>query len=385
MVRTKDVVMNLRFKEDKDVNILRLLDGDNQLISLNKNIEDEDEDEDENILHFGGELNGYYELDIQPDIFDSDSILTEEHSLHILNFYPSTIPEKLHFTTSNTIDIESYIEVVGEADYLKIEVTYLKDLSIWAHPFSVMEFCSYFIKNFTHDEYFAKSEDYIGIDISLEVSRNKKELKIINIIEAINDLFYKSQKDTIKALTNSKSKNLFITIFDFPSDYANICSQYLIWFGEFLKNLDIEADVHTEPRNGQTALIVSPKDNPELLDEIKKLFYQYLALPYAELLPASKQTPQEMYAYQSAMNQIDNLKNQIQMKDTMLQLQQATNSVLIEKLELQANKPLLLESLKDEKKYEFFGGLISIPAKQDIGKNKNITLNFEKLFSNKKD
>jgi hypothetical protein len=221
------------------------------------------------------------------------------------------------------------------------------------------------------------SREYLHLIIKMEITEGVLSDNFEHLFKIIEDgLIHLDSK-----YKEESFQSTFTKIFNFPPEYKNICSQYLMWFGEFLKNLGIEADVHTEPNNGQTALIISPKDNPELLEEIEKLFYQYLALPYAELLPASKQTPQEIYAYQSAMNQINNLTNQIQMKDSMLQLQQATNSALTEKLILQANQPLLLESLKDEKKYEIFGGLISIPAKQEFGKNKNITINFEKLFS----
>jgi len=93
-----------------------------------------------------------------------------------------------------------------------------------------------------------------------------------------------------------------------------------------------------------------------------------VALPYSEVLPPVNQSPEQMYAYQSAMMQIQHLQTQLQMKDTMLRLEQSTNSNLVKKIEEQADKQLLLDSLHDNEKYTSFDGGVSIPAKQIFGK-----------------
>ena len=156
-----------------------------------------------------------------------------------------------------------------------------------------------------------------------------------------------------------------------------------MWFGEFLKNLGIDANVTTENDDGKTSLIVTPP-NKKLLQEIEQLLYQYLALPYAEVLPPINQSPEQMYAYQSAMMQIQHLQTQIQMKDTMLRLEQSTSSNLAKKIEEQADKKLLLDSLDGNEKYTFFDGGVSIPAQQVIGKNNNIKFDLTKLFGKPK-
>ena len=68
------------------------------------------------------------------------------------------------------------------------------------------------------------------------------------------------------------------------------------------------------------------------------------------------------------------------MKDTILRLEQSTNSNLAKIIEEQADEQLLLDSLHDNEKYTFFDGGVSIPAKQVFGKNNNIKFDLTKLF-----
>jgi hypothetical protein len=383
VVRTKDVVMDSSFEVGTNDGVL-LITKDMRLLftKISSSLKLSSKSSNKELVHY---------FKFNESEFDASSLL--EYSitpqeltkgLLALDFYNWPNAVKFDFIDHSNFTnekIECIVQKrVDALDDISVKLYY--SIPNWPHKTTLETFILKLPEILNSEKVTVGrniSREYLHLIIKMEITEgvlSENFEHLFKIIEGgIIQLNSKYEEESFQST--------FTKFFNFPSEYSTICSQYLMWFGEFLKNLGIEADVHTEPKSGQTALIVSPKENPELLEEIEKLFYQYLALPYAELLPASKQTPEEVYAYQSAMSQIGNLKNQIQMKDSMLQLQQATNSALTEKLILQANQPLLLESLKDEKKYEFFGGLISIPAKQEFGKNKNISINFEKLFSKK--
>lgn len=224
-------------------------------------------------------------------------------------------------------------------------------------------------KNDQYHEMMARRRDdyYYGIEERYGPELHEAKLKLKKITEET-----KSPKDVL------------YKIFEFPDEYKHICSQYIMWFGEFLKNIGIEANVSTEHKNGQTTLLVEPEKNPELLLQIERYFYQYIGLPSIKLLPpAPNLTQEEMYAYQSAIMQVQHLNTQIQMKDAVIASQNITNFSLISKIKQKEELPLLVESLQEDKKYELFNGAVKIPAIQKFGKNGNIEFDLCKIFNKK--
>jgi hypothetical protein len=257
------------------------------------------------------------------------------------------------------------------------------DLPNWDYPFSFRKFSSFLQVIAKQDAIDIRVETDIYSMLSvLNSSPVHNGLNIKTQLEQAANNIIKYHEKAISTLLLKSNGNTFTKIFNFPDEYENICSQYLMWFGEFLKNLGIKANVRTEPNNGQTALIVSPNESDELLIKIEQLFYQYIQLPYVELLPPQNElTPNEMHAYQSALMQVQHLNTQIQLKDSIIASYQATNTSLQAQLQQQVNQPLLIDSLKDEKKYEFFNGALKIPAKQTLGKNGKIEIDISKIFS----
>jgi hypothetical protein len=238
-------------------------------------------------------------------------------------------------------------------------------LESWDNPFSPHQFAKEFIEStksdFNSDYFIEDSNLYIECTIPHEVGDFGLHLaSFSNELNTIRD------KVTL-TLTKKHAENSLINIFDFPPEYSNICSQYLIWFGEFLKSLGIEADVHTEPRNGKTALIVSPKENGELLTKIKELFYRYIDLPYMEYIPynAENMNIHQKYKIDSLLDEIGDYQHKLKKAMRHQRLLEAENDGLLEdkiKLktnvkELEKDKLLLKSCLKDPKKNEIFSCL----------------------------
>lgn len=163
-------------------------------------------------------------------------------------------------------------------------------------------------------------------------------------------------------VSKNKAKDILVKVFEFPDGYASICAQYLIWFGEFLGTLGVQAEVSAENRGGKTAIIVSPKEAPDLLEDIERLFYRYLSLPYVEYLPASDASisVEDHAKLQLLKNHVENFKLQIQMKETMIQMKDISISNLQENIKSKNEELMLLKSMKSKTDIEMLDGAVSI-------------------------
>ncbi|REL26937.1 hypothetical protein DXX93_10390 [Thalassotalea euphylliae] len=257
------------------------------------------------------------------------------------------------------------------------------DALAWLNAYSLRTYFEALKEEFKtqHIDISMGDDGHYYVELEKCLSYSEYVLSIENSLGSLFDYVQKIFDDIDTELTNKHLQDALVKVFDFPMGYSHICSQYLMWFGEFLKNLGIDASVTTENSNNKTSLVVSPP-NKQLLQEIEQLLYQYLALPYAEMLPPLNHSPEQLYAYQSAMMQVQHLQTQLQMKDSMLRLERSTNENLSKKIEDQADKLLLLDSLEGShnEMYTLLNGCISVPAKQVFGKNNNIKFDLTKLF-----
>lgn len=282
---------------------------------------------------------------------------------------------------------EGYTKINGASIDLSITEYHLgfrikHELENWANYYSFKQFNLVFEKLLLQGPFKVITYDYSEVDLEIEIDRLKFQNRIMlpDVTKALKHI-EKCSLEAHNILIEQSKDDVFIKIFEFPAEYKNICSQYLIWFGEFLQNLGIDANVSTNQNKNQTQLIVSPNECPELLTEIEKLFYQYLSLPYAELLPPeSNLTPQELHAYQAVKMQLQHLQTQVQMKDSVIASYQATNTNLMNKISEKDSELMLINSLKEDNKFEVFGGILKINKVQSFGKNGNFSVDLPKIY-----
>jgi disulfide oxidoreductase YuzD len=270
----------------------------------------------------------------------------------------------------------------------------------WNKPFTIRQYSDLFINeiNCSHVDTEFYHEDDASIKVSYRIKKDEYTRPLIEISNELLSCISKAHIYTETRLLNQNTSEALTKIFDFPSGYENICSQYLMWFGEFLKNLGIEADVHTEPRNGQTALIITPSVESELFGEIEKLFYQYLQFPYVEVIPKQNEMSiQYQHTLLAVKQQVQFLEMQIESKDAIRQNNNATiislNTTIDtqkDKIQSQADKLTLINALVENDKWvnvPFTKGTLKC---KDFG-SKNISIQFEplaiynKLFNKKED
>jgi hypothetical protein len=291
---------------------------------------------------------------------------TDELAVKVWHCDATEIPIGLQFYSSyinNEFDIINWVDIQRDDDAVEIELSITFDWEKWDKPIVISKFLDLYSSELEAAGFKTKiiketADSWASVNVFVYI----KAGCIIDYIKS-NSLKAKDiyEQLLIKIVKNN-AQNSFVKIFDFPQEYAVICSQYVLWFGELLNTLNINANVTTEIKEGRTALIISPTDAPELLEEIERIFYQYLALPYSEYLPSESGTTSNIdrATFQLLANQVENFKLQIQMKESMIQLKDATISSLQFDNQKKDSELLLLKSIKNDDELKVLNGAISV-------------------------
>ncbi|EHR7287178.1 TPA: hypothetical protein ACN32H_004621 [Vibrio parahaemolyticus] len=282
----------------------------------------------------------------------------------ILSCELGDIPKGLHFYNvyaCESFQLVDFMEVKRHADFLEVEFAVTFSWESWDNPILVGDFLELYASEITESGLESKVIDQLqdgwaAVNVVIYISAGN----IQNKIDAAIDKCQMAYETLLLKISKEKAQDSIVKIFEFPKGYEVVCAQYLMWFGELLNSLDIQADVTTECRAGKTSLIIEPK-MVELFSDIEKLLYQYLSLPYSEFLPADlrSMTALERSNYQILVNQVENYKLQIQMKESVIELKNATISNLNAELSSKNHELLLLKSLKNGE-VEILEGAVSV-------------------------
>lgn len=372
MVRTEDVIVAVTF----DLTEKALLVKINEIVVY----------EFEKKNYSGG--SGYIlhsSNDMPINILKQLSKLKLQDIPHGVNFFSVSEEFDKEIATKTNVFISS------ENEKYCLSYNYYFSHRSWKLPFNIFDFLDVYITELNKCNFNASYDDDIDISLYIDIPLDKMKEKTIqtlldDALLEINDCLNKS----IDIILNHNSNNVLSFLFDFPPEYKNICSQYLIWFGEFLKNLGVEANVSTKQEHGRTALIISPEENGELLTKIKELFYRYIDLPYMEYIPynADNMNSSQKYKMDSLLDEVGDYQHKLKKAMRHQRLLEAENDGLLEdkiKLktnvkELEKDKLLLKSCLKDPKKSEIFSCLnksFSIVSSVDTKNDLTVGLGIE--------
>jgi len=70
-----------------------------------------------------------------------------------------------------------------------------------------------------------------------------------------------------------------VTTFKFPPEVRAPCEQYLMYFGQFLRDLGMSAETHLREEAGSVLFSVTPTEGSEALARIQQALGVYLELP----------------------------------------------------------------------------------------------------------
>lgn len=286
----------------------------------------------------------------------------------ILSTKVSELPINLNVIEIPTANRSKYFDWVTfrikESPYsLDLVFDMTISLTEWDNPFTISELVDYANSNTLLS---AVIEDGFAF-ITGAGSLNKNETLDKQFNEILTDL-EKEYSYALKDLYEQHRKKNILRVFKFPDSYQNICSQYLIWFGEFLENFGINALISVNYEEGETQVVLSSEHTDQMFQKIESLFSQYITLPYAEFLPAAQPLePQQQFMVTQLQSQITMFKTQLEMKNSSLQLKEATiqglqNTIQTQQntIDVQKNQLLLIESMQGDEQLELFGGAIKL-------------------------
>ncbi|EPS0981662.1 hypothetical protein ACVBOS_001109 [Vibrio vulnificus] len=330
------------------------------------------------------------------EVMFTDESCIEESSNSIVIYHLDFIskPNFEQFTSSKLKDIEvpTPLEITYEGPYFE-DISSINTVRLWLDndiPRAYFEATfsydtwtelfspSVFVKRFCdsmgesrdattawYDDVNYDLEGWVhGIpQITLHTSLNlQDDLPISEQLLEMNACYLKCYESTLETLRKEYQNSFLLKTFKFPKEYQNTCSQYLIWFGEFLENFGINALISVNHEGDETQVVISSEHTEKMFHEIEALFSQYIALPYAEFLPAPTQSlsVEQRVMITTLQSQVNHFKSQLEMKNASLELKNATIQSLQNTVDVQKNQLLLIESIQGDDELELFGGAIKI-------------------------
>jgi CheY-like chemotaxis protein len=183
--------------------------------------------------------------------------------------------------------------------------------------------------------------------------------------DAANDEAAKGEQDDSVAM-----------FFDFPEEVRVPCEQYLLYFGQFLRDLGVQATSDLNHKAGRVLFTVTPTDPRTALDKVRAALGFYLSLPTS---PVSDATHDEI-AVQRLEASVLRLMSDLRLGSAELQAKNAT--IEAQQLIIQTQKGLLngeivFNSMKDvtpraEDKEELLGGIVALSTFKEKGFEVNL-------------
>lgn len=241
-----------------------------------------------------------------------------------------SFPENLYisiFLNNKTYKPIDYLEIGKKSGEIHSNISITFNVSKWDQDIAPMKFLlaykeeasNEFEINHCSDEI---TEGFFYIDLLIKIPEST------TISEAVRTASEKLKK--IHAKITTQNRNEISAHFNFPPQYKHIYSQYLIYFGQFLEDLGIEAKVSLESEEDGTTLRVAPNNKDHALNEISAILATYLELPNdtgKRLIHSSKDWRSESKLLQ-LNSVIDHLNSQLKLQQAISKAQTANIQLL---------------------------------------------------------
>jgi hypothetical protein len=160
--------------------------------------------------------------------------------------------------------------------------------------------------------------------------------------------------------------NTLVSKFNFPTELRVPCEQYLLFFGQFLRDLGVEVATDIKHEAGQVLFSVTPTNKEEALDRIQEALMVYLGMSAS---PVNDLTALDYeIAVQRLVAEVQTLQSRVTLARAELQLKEATiqqQQIAIEHLRPEGG--LMLTSLKEmsphskeDDREEVIDGLVAV-------------------------
>ena len=186
------------------------------------------------------------------------------------------------------------------------------------------------------------------------------------LLEECIDTLRNAQAELNENLTDEERATL-VSRFNFPDGLKVPCEQYLLYFGQFLHDLGVEATTDLRHEAGQVMFSVTPTDKEEALDKIREALMMYLGMSASPI--NNLDTLDYEIAIQRLVAEVQTLQSRVTLARAELQLKEATiqqQQIAIDTLRTHGSS-LMLESLsevrpepKKNDREEIIEGLVAV-------------------------
>ena len=281
----------------------------------------------------------YGELSINKPTIDKISQLTiKEISKYCesVNFILDQ-PLSLWLVRSNLFFFIEEIDDSGDTEYLKLNppIFYIKmvaDPRLWNKPYSIHE-----VYNIARDIINKDEDDQISIKasnndnatiINFQIGIRNDDITLGEIYALAFEKYQTLSNKLLIALSNYSPHDIFVTQFNFPEEIKTACKQYLIYFGQFLADMGINANTSMKEDANKVLFTIIPEDGNEALDKIKEALEVYMNAPAnPDIDNITSSSNNDVAILQWGAN-INHLRSQVMLAHAVIQMKDATIEAL---------------------------------------------------------
>jgi hypothetical protein len=241
-------------------------------------------------------------------------------------------------------------------------------LSDWAMPYSITELAATLEAVLAEDLrdgflYYQEDPNFAASGFGAE----KEVSSAITIEEVISFSIRLSQISQIvkQRLRKPDEEDSLVRTFEFPDTIRSACEQYLIYFGQFLRDLGIEADSRIREQARQVLFEVTPREGKQALTKIRAALALYLQLPFDSDFGMTASGFTDFAVFQMKAN-VMHLQSQLVLANAIVQAKDAliaTQSDRIADFEQRVNSERIVAASTKEKETDsepLIPGLVSV-------------------------
>ncbi len=262
--------------------------------------------------------------------------------------------------------IEIELDLIG-ADHVQVICPMIYDLEFWAKPYSIADLATAIEEALAVPQspfiYWQRSPQTAidGFGVSMSISRED----LVESALAKQEGLTRFSKVIREALEGRRAQTIDL-VFDFPPAIRSACEQYLLYFGQFLRDIGIDARAEIKERASEVLFSVTPVSEKQALEQVREALDVYLRLPAAPEFGVAASGFYDVAVSQLKSNVL-HLQSQIvlaraalEMKNATIEAKDAQLGVLQEKIDLLLFQPKSQIHPPEPEKEELVKGIVAV-------------------------
>jgi hypothetical protein len=274
------------------------------------------------------------------------------------------------------------IEIIGyHGDEVReIRFNFSVEFEQWGRGYSIADYAAALSQAAATSKsgiyYFREDNDFISNGFGLAAKITDTSTSIQRETAKWTPIVQRISNEADKILVRSVRRDALVAFFEFPPGLEGPCQQYLLYFGQFLKDLGVSATTELKEKARHVLFAVTPEEGAPALQRVKEALELYLSLPGNPNFKAAARENNELAVQQLRANvlhfeaQLTLAAATLQQKDATIQALQFTNFRLQQELLSNTSPPKSLPSTNTQSEESLIGDTVSV--KKFEGKFLNI-------------